>query len=112
LTAYQPEEATIEVYYRIVADEDPTVFENRPYVRMLNVQQGDEDLPNVLKSKVNTDFLEYLFKPKTTTTSYVGIDNSVTYPTFRTFAIKIVLRTSNPANIPIVRDLRALALAP
>lgn len=112
LTAYQPEEATIEVYYRIVADEDPTVFENRPYVRMLNVQQGDEDLPNVLKSKVNTDFLEYLFKPKTTTTSYVGIDNSVTYPTFRTFSIKIVLRTSNPANIPIVRDLRALALAP
>lgn len=112
LTAYQPREATIEVYYKVVADEDPTLFENRPWVRMLNVQQGDESLLNTIKSQVDTDYLEYLFIPKTATTSYVGIDNAVTYPTFKTFAIKIVLRTSNPAYIPIVRDLRALALAP
>jgi len=112
LTANQPSETTIEVYYKIVADEDPTLFENRPYVRMLNVQQGDETKLNSSKSEVDTDYLEYLFIPKTSTTSYVGIDNAVTYPLFKTFAIKIVLRTSNPAYIPIVRDLRALAFAP
>lgn len=112
LTAYQPVESTIEVYYKIVADEDPTIFEDRPWVRMKNVQQGDESLLNNLKSQVDTDFFEYLFIPKTTDTSYIGLENSVTYPVFRTFAIKIVLRTSNPAYVPIVRDLRAIALAP
>lgn len=112
LTAYQPNESTIEVYYKVVADEDPTLFENRPYVRMLNVQQGDEDLLNSKKSEVETDFFEYLFIPKTATTSYVGLENSVVYPIFRTFAIKIVMRTSNPAYVPIIRDLRAIALAP
>ena len=112
LTAYQPKEANIEVYYKVVADEDPTLFENRPWVRMLNVQQGDESLLNSLKSQVDTDFFEYLFIPKTPDTSYIGLENSVNYSTFKTFAIKIVLRTSNPAYIPIVRDLRVIALAP
>lgn len=112
LTAYQPDQATIEVYYKVLADEDPDIFEDRPWVRMYNVQQGDESLLNTLKSKVPSDFLEYLFIPRTSTISYVGRQNSVTYPTFKTFAIKIVMRTSNSTYSPIVRDLRALALAP
>lgn len=111
LTAYQPSEATIEVYYKILADEDQTLFEDRPYVRMLNVQQGDETLLNTFKSQVETDFYEYLFVPSTADCSYVGTDD-VTYTNFKTFAIKIVLRTSNPAKVPILRDFRAIALAP
>lgn len=111
LTAYQPVQATIEVYYKVHADEDPANFEERPWVRMLNVQQGNESLLNTLKSQVESDFLEYLFIPKTPSISYVG-ENSVTYNTFKTFSLKIVLRTSNPTYVPIVRDLRALALAP
>lgn len=111
LTAYQPNEATVDVYYKVLADEDQTNFADRPYVRMLNVQQGDETLLNTTKSQVDTDYYEYLFIPSTTDCSYVGTDD-VTYNTFRTFAIKIVLRTSNPAKIPIVRDFRAIALAP
>ena len=111
LTAYQPIESNIEVYYKVHADEDSTIFENRPWVRMINVQQGDEELLNNTKSQVETDFFEYLFIPKTTTTSYTGLENSVVYPVFKTFAIKIVMRTSNPAYVPIIRDLRAIALA-
>ena len=111
LTAYQPPEATIEVYYKVLADEDQTNFADRPYVRMLNVEQGDETLLNSIKSQVDTDFLEYLFIPSTTDCSYVGTDG-VTYNNFKTFAIKIVMRTSDSTMIPIVRDLRAIALAP
>jgi hypothetical protein len=111
LTAYQPVQATIEVYYKVHADEDPATFEERPWVRMLNVQQGNETLLNTVKSQVESDFLEYLFIPKTSSISYVGA-NSVTYNTFKTFSLKIVLRTSNTTYVPIVRDLRALALAP
>jgi hypothetical protein len=111
LTAYQPNQATIEVYYKVHADEDPAIFETRPWVRMLNVQQGNESLLNTIRSQVDGDYLEYLFIPKTDSISYVG-ENSVTYNTFKTFAIKIVLRTSNTTFSPIVRDLRVLALAP
>ena len=111
LTAFQPNQATIDVYYKVHADEDPATFEERPWERMLNVQQGNETLLNTVKSQVDSDFLEYLFIPKTESISYVG-ENSVTYNTFKTFALKIVLRTSNTSFSPIVRDLRALALAP
>jgi len=112
LTAYQPQQSTIEVYYKVLADEDPSLFEDRPWVRMYNVQQGDESLLNTIKSQVETDYYEYLFIPRTSTISYIGLENSVTYPIFKTFAIKIVLRTSNPAYSPIIKDLRAIALAP
>ena len=112
LTAYQPNDATIDVYYKIVADNDSTLFADRPYVHMKNVQQGDETLSNTLKSQIPSDYYEYLYIPTTTTTSYVGLDNSVTYPVFRTFSIKIVMRTANPTYIPIIQDLRVIALAP
>ena len=112
LTAYQPNDATIDVYYKIVADDDSTLFADRPYVHMKNVQQGDETLLNTLKSQIPSDYYEYLFIPTTTTTSYVGLANSVTYPVFRTFSIKIVMRTANPTYIPIIQDLRVIALAP
>jgi hypothetical protein len=110
-TAYQPRESNIEVYYKVLAEEDPDLFENRPYIRMLNVQQGNETLLNNKKSQVTTDFFEYLFIPPTGEISYTG-SNSVVYNDFKTFAIKIVLRTSNPSYSPIIRDLRVLALAP
>jgi hypothetical protein len=111
ITAYQPVPTTVEMYYKVHADEDPANFEERPWVRMLNVQQGNESLLNTIKSQVPTDFLEYLFIPKTPSISYIG-ENAVTYNNFKTFAIKIVMRSSNPTFTPILRDLRVLALAP
>jgi len=111
ITAYQPVPTTIEVYYKIVADEDETNFDERPYVRMINVQPGDETLLNTNKSQVETDFLEYLYIPSTPDTSYIN-STGVAYDNFRTFAIKIVMRTSDTNYVPIIRDLRALALAP
>jgi hypothetical protein len=112
MTAYNPNDANIEVYYKVLAGEDPTKFDDRPYVRMFNVQQGNESIFNTQKSQVINDFLEYLFIPLQNNTSYVGLENSVNYSTFKTFAIKIVMRTRNTAFIPIIRDLRVLALAP
>lgn len=111
LTAYQPQQSTVEVYYKILAEEDPTNFNDRPYVRMLNVQQGNESKLNEIKSRVETDYLEYLFVPSTEDTSYIGTDD-VLYNNFKTFAIKIVMRTSDTTQVPIIRDMRAIALAP
>lgn len=111
LTAYQPAATTIEVYYKIVAEEDETLFDERPYVRMISVQTGNETLLNNTKSQVETDYLEYLFVPSTRDTSYLGTNN-ISYNNFKTFSIKIVMRTSDTNYVPIIRDLRAIALAP
>jgi hypothetical protein len=111
ITAYQPSQTTVEVYYKILADEDETLFDDRPYVKMQSVQPGNESLSNILKSQVETDFLEYLYIPTTTDCSYVGTDG-ITYSNFKTFAIKIVMRTSDTNYIPIIKDFRAIALAP
>jgi len=35
--------------------------------------------------------------------------NGVTYDTFKTFAIKIVLTSSDPAIVPSIKDLRIIA---
>jgi hypothetical protein len=40
--------------------------------------------------------------------SYVS--NGVSYDTFRTFAIKIVMAGTNSADVPRIRDLRIIAL--
>lgn len=111
LTAYLPSQAEIDVYYKVLADEDPASLADRPFVRMKNVQFGNESLVNTTKSKIETDFFEYLFIPYTTDTSYVGTNN-VVYQNFKTFAIKITMRTSDPVYSPILQDMRVLALAP
>ena len=111
LTAYLPPQAEIDVYYKVLADEDPANFTDRPYVRMKNVQFGNESLVNTTKSKTETDYFEYLFIPTTTDTSYVGT-NDILYENFKSFAIKIVMRTSDPVYSPILQDMRAIALAP
>jgi hypothetical protein len=111
LTAYQPSQTTVEVYYKVLADEDETLFDDRPYVKMSNVQQGNETLPNIQKSQVETDFLEYLYIPTTRDCSYVGSDG-VAYNNFKTWSIKVVMRSNDTNYIPIIKDFRALALAP
>ncbi len=111
-TAYKPVEAEIEVYYKVLsADDVNTNFDDRPYVRMKRVQQGNELLADTTNSQTFDEFIEYLYIPFTSDTSYIG-SNSTNYETFKTFAIKIVMRTTNPTYSPIIREFRALALAP
>lgn len=110
-SAYNPAQTNIEVYYKVLASEDGDNFDDRPYVRMQCVQSGNESLPNTIKSKITGEYLEYLYLPFTSDCSYVG-SNNITYDTFKTFAIKIVMTTSDPTYVPLIRDFRTLALAP
>lgn len=102
----------ITLYYKVLANEDQDTFDSRPYVRMQCVQQGNETLLDTRKSSHKEDFLEYLYVPTTTDCSYVGVSNTVTYKTFKSFAIKIVMTSSNSTIVPKVTDMRAIALAP
>lgn len=103
-------EHEILVYYKVLAAEDPDLFDNRPYVLMNNVQTGNEQLTNFAKSPTSTSFLEYLYIPEGDSCSYVGAVNSVNYSKFKYFAIKIVMLSSDPTKVPKIKNLRILAL--
>ena len=100
-----PGNSRILVFYKILSSSDSTTFSDRPYVQMINVN------PPLSPSKTSDDFVEYEYRPSLTENSinYVSADG-VTYDTFKTFAIKIVLISNDPSIIPKVRDLRIIAL--
>jgi hypothetical protein len=112
LTAYKPNTAGISVYYRILHAEDSENFEDKSWVLMTQSTSGTI----VSDTEDKTDYMEYLH---VVPTANLTGDNSevqytstagVTFTGFLTFAIKIVLTSSDTPNPPRVKDLRALAI--
>jgi hypothetical protein len=105
LAANKPQGTEVHVYYKLLSQFDDTAFKDRPYQKMTLIN------PSAVASKTATEFTEYEYRPSATN-SYVTYtsDSGVTYDTFKTFAIKIVLTSSDPAVVPRVKDLRAIAL--
>jgi hypothetical protein len=107
LTAYRPKEAQILVYVKMLSISDPDAFEDKGYT--LLTQLGNSNFVSLNSN----DYRELLFAPGTggvadNSISYVS--NGVSYDTFRTFAIKIVMAGTNSADVPRIRDLRIIAL--
>ena len=63
---------------------------------------------NSVSSDIN-EFLELEFSPVGANTNYTS--GSVTYDSFKTFAIKIVMTSASTTKVPLIKDLRAIALA-
>ena len=64
---------------------------------------------SVSRSEENDEYLELEFNPSGTTASYqVG---AVTYANFKIFAVKIVMTSASTTKVPLIRDLRVIALA-
>lgn len=105
LTAYKPVNSDLKVYYRVLASEDETPFEDRPWVEM-TATVGT--LPNSLNK---TDLLELEYKSPNLDNN---LDTTVVYDNYtsiQTYAIKIVMLSTNTAHIPYVRDFRAIAVS-
>ena len=107
LTANLPSGTSVKVYAKLLNDTDVTLFNNRPW--LLLTENGP----------LNTQgFKEYYYTIPvgSTSTSGGGLDGSgvyqysTNYLTFKTFAVKIVLLSSSTSSVPIVRDMRAIAL--
>jgi hypothetical protein len=111
LNAAIPGPATIQVYGKLLNDTDQTAFDSRPWVLMT---QNSPVSP--------TGFKEYFYTlpDGNTATLSGGIDgvdgvykyttNSVQYVGFKTFAVKIVFASERTSAVPIIRDLRVIAL--
>jgi hypothetical protein len=107
LTGYKPAGSGIYVYYKVLSASDSDIFDNKNY--QLMAELGN---PN-FASKNKSDFRELSFAPGIAGSANNTINyttSSTAYNSFKTFAIKVVLSSSNTTDVPKVRDIRAIAL--
>ena len=107
LTAYRPKESNIYVYVKLLSSSDPDTFEDREW--QLLTQIGNA---NFVSTNAN-DYREIVFAPGENGVADNAISytsNGSFYDKFRTFAIKIVMAGTNSADVPKIRDMRAIAI--
>ena len=104
LSANKPGSSEISVFFKILSDSDSTPFKDRPYQKLVNIN------PTVTPSPEDQTYREYEYRPSATSNevTYTGT-TGVTYTSFKTFSIKVVLTSSDPAIVPSVKDLRIIA---
>ena len=96
-----PKGSSIEVYYRVINNEDIDNFEDRPYVLMTRRQAS---------TTVNQDVFTYNeYEYYADNISYTK--SGISYDEFDAFSIKIVMYADNTAAAPTCRSFRAIALA-
>jgi hypothetical protein len=93
ITAHRPKPANFKLYYRTGADTDVITAQNWTYVASTSNNPPDTN-ENIYRE------YEYLIG---------GIGG--TLPAFTKFQLKIVMTSTNSAKVPIIRDLRAIALS-
>jgi len=105
MTANRQAGTAISVYYKVLSQFDADTFDNRPWVLMSETTNTN----TVSASDDGNQYLELEFNPSTGNTDYTS--NSVTYNSFKVFAIKIVMTSANTTKIPLIKNLRVIALA-
>jgi hypothetical protein len=109
MTAYRPVGTDIQVYYKILNRNDTTNFSDVNWNLMTKIRNSDG-----LYAQARGDFYEYVFAPgiNGSANGYVSYTTTsgLSYTSFSQFAIKVVLTTSDKTNIPIVQDIRCIAL--
>ena len=95
----------IQVYYKVVSTEDPDPLGDKSWKRMQKVK-------NVFSKDYNTK-ITLQFKPDLNKNQISYTENGVNYPiggTFKSFAIKVCLLTTDGALVPKLDNLRINAL--
>lgn len=105
LAANKPGDSEIHVFYKILSASDGTDFKDRPYQKMECFN------PTITPSQTEYDFREYEYRPSLISNAITYTNESgATFDSFKTFAIKIVMTSTDPAVVPKVQDLRIIAL--
>ena len=93
------------MYYKILSQFDSDTFDNRPWQLMgettntITVSGSDQD----------SEYLELQFDPAGPNTNYTS--SGVIYNSFKVFAVKIVMNSITTSTVPLLKDLRVIALA-
>jgi hypothetical protein len=109
LTANKPEGATIRVYYKVLSAYDSQNLSDKRWTAMTQLYP-DENYYNTPENlQISNNKIEY---------EYIsGADRNIiyengneSYDTFKSFAIKIVMLSENPARVPKISNFRAIAV--
>ena len=108
---YRPSGSGILVYYKLLSESDPSEFNDNNYQLMTETSTTLNAI-----SKGRGDFFEAIFAPGSYNSGnpdnrvrYTAA-NGVEYKDFMSFAIKIVMFGSSTVNVPLVSQLRVVAL--
>lgn len=119
VSAYRPINTDVEVYVKFLNNEDPAKLDDKVWTKMTN------NSSDVYCSPLNyVDFKEYTYSlPASAPVTYAAYANpsnynilrysdvnGAVYNTYKTFAIKIVLLSTDGTYVPKVDDLRGIAL--
>jgi hypothetical protein len=110
LDAYQPIGTGIYVYYKILSSGDNSTFDSGNWQLMTcvnNFTAYSTDPSNIIEYEYAPGVL--LSNQANNNISYTN-SSGQTYTSFIQFAIKVVMTTSDPTNVPAVSSLTALAL--
>jgi hypothetical protein len=112
LAAYQPLGTGIYVYYKILSSQDSSPFESGKWQLMTCTNNFTTYSTN------RTNVIEYEYAPgvflsnqANNTVSYTNTSGQ-TFTSFNQFAIKVVLASDDPTNVPYLSSLTAIALPP
>jgi hypothetical protein len=89
VTAFRSFDSDFDIYYRVGRSTDNKLFEEQPYKKM--------NLDNIPQNNLER-FVEYKY----------SVEEEVE---FTTVSFKIVMRSTNSANVPRFRDIRGIALS-
>ncbi len=103
-SAIKPRECEIDVYYKVLSEDDADSFDNKRWTLMTMIGGMNAYSLN------NKDYKNYIYAPGTNNVASNKIEYDG-FTTFKYFAIKIVMRSTDESKIPKVTDLRVTALA-
>jgi hypothetical protein len=102
LNAYKPLGTEVHLYYKVKGETDPEDFDTKSYVLMT------QETPSTIYSGSEDDVREYTYKTSSEETTYTS--NNVSYDTFKSFAVKVIMTSNTATVVPKVRDIRTIAL--
>jgi hypothetical protein len=108
-TAYKPLGSRINVYYKVINRNDTQLLDDQNWTLMTDI--GEQPY----SYSISRDNLrEYVAAPGTLNTpsnqiTYTSSDGT-SFTSFSQFLIKIVMSTSDTTKVPVIQDLRVLAL--
>ena len=105
MTSNRQAGSVIQIYYKVLSQFDPGQFDDKSWVLMSETTNTN----TVSKTDDFGEYLELEFSPIAANTDYTS--NSITYDSFKTFAIKIVMLSADTTKVPLIKDLRIIALA-
>lgn len=103
-SAYKPIGTTIDVYYKVLSQDDADSFDNKRWKQMTmlgglnSYSLSDDDIKNYIYAPGSNNLAD----------NYINYDG---FTTFKHFAIKIVMRSTNTNLVPKVSNFRTIALS-